>query len=157
VFVFLACYLRPAVLFDWGVNATLENYVREWTGHTGIPVIFHTIGLGGRRLAWLTETNLYRIAQEALNNVAKHSHANKVDLLLERREGNIVMIVEDNGLGFTPTDQINSGREMGLATMRERVSLMNGSIEIETAEGKGTTVFLQIPLDARKEDEKATE
>jgi signal transduction histidine kinase len=147
---FLAWELRPSMLDDFGLGPTLEHYVREWSQHSGIPATFHAQGLDGRRLTWLLETNLYRIAQEALNNAAKHSGANNVEILLEQRGQDIVLIVEDNGRGFTvgaakdPAD-----REIGLTGIRERATLMDGAVEIEAAEGKGTTVFVRIPSDFR--------
>lgn len=150
---FLAWELRPSMLDDLGLKTTLENYVREWSEHTGIPVTFHTHGLDGRSLTWLLETNLYRIAQEALNNIAKHSGATQVEILLEPREDDVVLIVEDNGRGFLPEEKADPAtRELGLAGIRERAKLMNGSIEIEGGDGKGTTVFARIPIQFRSDN-----
>ncbi len=153
---FLAWELRPSMLDDFGLEVTLENYVREWTQHTGIPVTFHAQGLGNRRLTWLLETNLYRIAQEALNNIAKHSEATKAEIVLEPHESEVILIVEDNGRGFVHEEKTNpGGRELGLAGVRERAKLMNGTIEIESADGKGTTLFARIPMQFAADDGKA--
>ena len=145
---FLAWELRPTALDDLGLNVALNNYAQEWSKHFGITVNFHSRGLGDARLASLVETNLYRIAQEALNNVAKHAGATSVDMLLERRDGHAVLILEDNGSGFDPDDAkvSESVRGMGHVGMRERASLVGGSVEIESAPGKGTTVFVRVPL-----------
>lgn len=143
---FLAWELRPSMLDDLGLAATLENYVRQWRQHAGIPAKFHTQGFGDRRLTWLLETNLYRIAQEALNNVAKHSEATDVEILLEPRGDEVVLIVEDNGRGFAAEQMASPARrEIGLQSIRERAALMDGTVEIEAAEGEGATIFVRIP------------
>lgn len=150
---FLAWDLRPSMLDDLGLEATLGNYVREWSEHTGIPTTFHAQGLGHRRLTWLLETNLYRIAQEALNNIAKHAGATKAEIVLETQDGDVVLIIEDNGRGFMPEEKANPAvRELGLAGIRERAKLMNGAIEIESAAGKGTTLFARIPAQFASDD-----
>ena len=155
---FLAWELRPSMLDDLGLTQTLESYVREWSEHSGVAATFHTQGLDGRRLSWLLETNLYRIAQEALNNVAKHSGATNVEVLLEHRGNDIMLIVEDNGRGFTPATEVDStNREIGLVGIRERIALMDGTIEIESADGKGTSIFARVPVQFREPGEDAKE
>lgn len=144
---FLAWELRPLMLDDLGLQVTLKNYIREWSEHSGIPATFQAHGLGDRRLTWLLETNLYRIAQEALNNVAKHSGATKVEIVLETQQNDVMLIVEDNGRGFVPEEKANPGRrELGLAGIQERAKLMNGAIEMESSDGKGTSLFARIPM-----------
>jgi two-component system CheB/CheR fusion protein len=145
---FLAWELRPTALDDLGLIVALSNYAQEWSKHFGINVNFHSRGLGDTRLAPLVETNLYRIAQEALNNVAKHAGATSVDMLLERRDQHAVLIIEDNGRGFDPDDVkvSESGRGMGLVGMRERAALVAGSAEIESAPGGGATIFVRVPV-----------
>jgi signal transduction histidine kinase len=155
---FLAWELRPSMLDDMGLARSLESYVREWEAHTGIPGVFHAAGLNGRRLTWLLETNFYRIAQEAMNNIAKHSQAISVEILLELRGGDIVLIVEDNGRGFSHDNNRNSdGREIGLAGIHERAALMKGTVEIESAEGKGTTIYVRVPAKYRSDEENTFE
>jgi two-component system CheB/CheR fusion protein len=155
---FLAWELRPSMLDDLGLEATLQSYVREWSENTGIPVTFHSQGLGNRRLISLLETNLYRIAQEALNNIAKHSQATNAEIVLEPREDDIVLIIEDNGRGFsTGKDKDSTGREMGLQSVRERAALMKGKVEIESADGKGAAVFVRIPVQFRSNDGNTSE
>ncbi len=94
------------------------------------------------------EINLYRIAQEALNNVYKHAKATCVDMILEKREDNVVLIVEDNGTGFDPGATASQGVDdgLGLLSMRERASVAGGTLEIESSPGKGTTIFVRIPI-----------
>ncbi len=94
--------LRPTALDDLGLRAALANYVQDWSKRVGISAELHTSGLLDDRLASEAETTLYRIAQEALTNVAKHSHAENVDVILERRSDHVLLIVEDDGVGFDP-------------------------------------------------------
>jgi signal transduction histidine kinase len=145
---FLAWELRPTALDDLGLIVALSTYAQEWSKHFGVEVNFHSAGLGGTRLAPLVETNLYRIVQEALNNVSKHAAATHVDLLLERRDGDAVLIVEDDGRGFDLERVKMSGtdRGLGLVGMRERAALVGGTVEIESKPGEGTTVFVRVPV-----------
>jgi signal transduction histidine kinase len=146
---FLAWELRPAALDDVGLADTLRRFVQEWSAHYGITVDFHTSGLDERRLAPVIETNLYRIAQEAMNNVYKHARASRVDLILERRGVQVVLILEDDGVGFDPATvaETTDGKELGLSGMRERVTLIGGTLDVETNPGKGTTVFVKVPAE----------
>jgi signal transduction histidine kinase len=145
---FLAWELRPSALDDLGLIVALSTYAQEWSRHFGVRVNFHSAGLGDARLAPLVETSLYRIAQEALNNVAKHAGATSVDLLLERRDDDAVLIVEDNGRGFDTEAVKVSGtdRGLGLVGMRERAALVGGRVEVESMPGEGTTVFARTPV-----------
>src|SRR5262249_11209099 len=98
------------------------------------------------RLPQQIETNLYRIAQEALNNCAKHSKCTRADLLLEHRDGALVLIVEDDGVGFDPEKAPTRGEQWGLIGIRERAALLKGAVEIESEPGNGTTIFVRVPL-----------
>jgi len=142
---FLAWQLRPVALDDLGLAEALRVYVRQWSDHVNIAAEFHSEGLEKERPSREIENNLYRIGQEALNNVAKHSGASRVDVLLERRDGHAVLIVEDNGRGFSLDDQTDASA-IGLTGIRERASLLGGSMELETAPDKGTTLIVRIPL-----------
>lgn len=139
----MAWRLRPASLDQLGLSATLEQFTREWSGQSGVAAEFRAAGLDGDRLPPEVETNLYRITQEALNNVQKHAEACKVCVLLERRDGKVTLIVEDDGKGFDPDEQ--GGGCMGLINMRERAALINGQLEIESAPGAGATIFVRVP------------
>ncbi|MDQ3800493.1 MAG: PAS domain S-box protein, partial [Acidobacteriota bacterium] len=142
---FLAWELRPAALDDLGLALSVENFAREFSHHTGIRTEFHAAGLRRARLAFEIETNLYRIAQEALNNVHKHSKAKNVSVLLERRDDTVLLIVEDDGVGFNPKNKRNRTKGMGLIGMSERSKICGGSLVIESARGKGTTIFVRVP------------
>jgi len=151
---FLAWELRPAALDDLGLTRALANFGQEWSKHFQIPLEYHTTGLDGERLSPEAETNLYRIAQEALNNVIKHAQASRVDMLLERRDSAIVLIIEDDGVGFNSNiEEEKSGidRGLGLVGMRERVALIGGTLEIESTPDLGSTVFARIPISSNGE------
>lgn len=144
---FIAAELRPASL-DLGLVTALQQFVHEWSATFGIRVELHADGLAGVALAPEIETHLYRVAQEALNNVYKHAAARHVNVILERRDDRVVLIVEDNGRGFEW--DLPPGRGgLGLLGMRERAELVGGAVEIESAPDKGTTVFFQVPLPPR--------
>ena len=148
----LVWQLRPTALDDLGLRAALANYVQDWSRRVDIPAELHTSGLLDERLASEAETTLYRIAQEALTNVAKHSGAKRVDVILERQADSVLLIVEDDGVGFDPDAEGSAGGGFGLLGMQERAALVGATVEIESTAGKGTTVFLRMatpPTDAR--------
>lgn len=153
---FLAWELHPAALDDFGLIAALGNYVNEWSRHSGVTIEFHTSGLKRRaRLLPEVETNLYRITQEALNNTHKHAKAKRADVLLEKRDGSVILIIEDDGSGFKVKDKKNRSKGLGLIGMQERAALVGGTLEIESAPEKGTTIFARVPATfVKKEKEK---
>lgn len=144
---FIAWELRPVALDDLGLRIALATFVTDWSNHSGVKTEFHAGGLGKARLGYEIETNLYRIAQEALNNILKHARATQVSVLLEKSRGTISLIIEDNGVGFNPPrDKASRQKGLGLVVMLERARIIGGNLEIESAKGKGTTVFARIPL-----------
>jgi PAS domain S-box-containing protein len=146
---FLAWNLRPAALDDVGLSAALQTVVRDWAATNGIEAEFHTTPAAAR-LAAESESHLYRIVQEALNNVSKHASATHVSVLLEHTDHEVRLIVEDDGRGFD-TEQVAAAlndRAMGLTSMQERAALIGGHVEFESAPGRGTTVFARVPIRA---------
>jgi PAS domain S-box-containing protein len=141
---FLSWELRPAALDDLGLKAVLENYVSEWSHHSNVRARFHTEGLGDERVAPEIEATLYRIAQEALNNVARHARAQSVGVVLERRGRTLSLVIEDDGVGFDASTISNT--MIGLVGMRERAAVVGGSLDIEPTPGGGTTVLARVPL-----------
>jgi PAS domain S-box-containing protein len=141
---FLSWDLRPAALDDLGLKAVLENYVREWSLHSNVRARFHAEGFGVERFAPELEATLYRIAQEALNNVARHAQAQSVGVVLEQRGRILSLVIEDDGVGFD-TSTI-SPTMIGLISMRERAAVVGGSLDIEPTPGGGTTVFARVPV-----------
>jgi PAS domain S-box-containing protein len=134
--------LRPTALDDLGLSAALANYVRDWSRRVGIAAELHSAGLGDERLPSQVETALYRIAQEALTNIARHSQASRVDVVLGRRHDAVSLVVEDNGVGFD-RDTTRAGG-FGLLGMQERAALVGATLEIESSAGQGTTVLVSM-------------
>jgi signal transduction histidine kinase len=140
----LATNLRPASLDHVGLSAAVQQMVEAMNLRGGLKVDFEAGRLGAERLPEFTETALFRIAQEALGNAVQHSRAARVSVLLERREGRVVVVVEDDGVGFDPILALHSGR-LGLLGMRERAEMLGGSLVVESSEGKGTTIVAEVP------------
>jgi PAS domain S-box-containing protein len=136
--------LRPTALDDLGLRAALTNYVQDWSRRVGVAAELHTAGLLDDRLPPDVETALYRIAQEALTNVAKHARAGEVEIILERRGDHVLLVVEDDGVGFEPGDRDDARGGFGLRGMRERASLIGATLEIESGAGQGTTILLRM-------------
>lgn len=144
----LALELRPSSIDDLGLIAALQQYTREYSEKFGIAAEFQASGFEGKRLKPELEIALYRMVQEALTNVLKHSGAKKVSVLMGIRNSSIVAIVEDNGKGFDVDGVLASGakeKKLGLYGMQERAGLIGGSLTIESAPGKGTTIFIEVP------------
>lgn len=143
----LAVQLRPAALDDLGLVRAITSYAKTWSERSHIGVELHTGNLDERRLPPEVEVTLYRIVQEALTNVVKHAKASRVSILLNRQEGAVTAIVEDDGRGFDPDDPKSvPGGRLGLLGMRERAAQLNGSVTIESVVGQGTTVLVRIPV-----------
>jgi PAS domain S-box-containing protein len=138
--------LRPTALDDLGLRAALTNYVQEWSDRHDVAAEVHTSGLLDDRLASEVETALYRIAQEALNNVAKHARARRVEVILERRPDCVLLIVEDDGDGFDAARPATVRHGFGLVGMRERAALVGASLDIETTPGEGTTILVRMAV-----------
>lgn len=140
----LATRLRPTALDDLGLEVALNQLVSEWSKRNQIHADFITSGLESERLPEETETTIYRIVQEALNNVARHAQASVVSVVVSYSYGIATAVIEDNGIGFN-SDTIPKGR-LGLLGMRERANLVDGDLEIETQPEVGTTIFVRIPV-----------
>jgi PAS domain S-box-containing protein len=137
--------LRPSILDDLGLEEALERLTTEVARQGGFTVDLHVTGPRLPRLPDSLETALYRIAQEALTNVAKHASAKTVSVLLHRNGKTVRLVVEDAGEGFdaasTPSEM-----QLGLVGMRERAHLVGGSMTVESSRGRGTTVCVGVPL-----------
>jgi signal transduction histidine kinase len=136
--------LRPSALDDLGLRAALANYVNDWSARVGIGAELHTSGLMDERLPTEAETALYRIAQEALTNVARHSRARNVEVILERRPDYVLLIVEDDGVGFDPAEAETSKQGFGLLGMQERAALVGATLQIESETDRGTTILVRM-------------
>jgi signal transduction histidine kinase len=135
--------LRPSILDDLGILATISWSCREFQKTYSDIYIERQIDIQENEVPDSTKTVIYRIIQEALNNISKHSKAYLVSLSLKKREGAIELTIQDNGRGFDLREAFsrdNSRRGMGLGSMSERSELSGGFFEIESIRGKGTTI-----------------
>jgi signal transduction histidine kinase len=139
----LAVELRPKALDDFGLEPALERLAQSFAEQTGIAVDVES-ALADERLGPEVETALYRIVQEALTNVVKHAQASRVSVLLARRPGSVVAVIEDDGRGFDPRVTRDDG--IGLVGMSERMTLLDGHLAVESTPGTGTTVRAEVPL-----------
>lgn len=143
--------LRPTAIDDLGIFKAIEAYVADWQERFGIRVDIQTLGRDDSLPADVSAV-LYRVVQEGLTNVLKHASASKVSVVLEQKKEGLVLVIEDDGVGFDPETVSGvapgSGRTpgLGLSGMKERVALLGGTITIESSPGKGSTIFAQIPL-----------
>jgi two-component system, chemotaxis family, CheB/CheR fusion protein len=135
---FLAWELRPAALDELGLAAALPRFVTEWSAHVGIPAEFRFGGFESGQLPRDAEVAFYRVAQEALNNISKHAHATRADVVLAASDGQVVLVIEDDGVGFELSHDSADGDGFGLAGMRERAALIGGTLHVESTPGKGT-------------------
>jgi signal transduction histidine kinase len=140
----LAVELRPTALDDFGLSAALERLATAFAEQTDIAVDFES-RLQEERLSSEVETVIYRILQEALTNVIKHAEAEHVSILLQRKDGSVTAVVEDDGRGFETGAVREDG--LGLVGMRERVALVNGRLQIESSSGGGTTLVVEVPAE----------
>ncbi|MBI1764863.1 MAG: sensor histidine kinase [Acidobacteria bacterium] len=145
---YLVLTLRPPAL-EAGLKAAILQYVLEWSERQRITVDFCGSEKDLPALPPDVETTIYRVTQEALNNIFKHAGAKRVSLILEVRRGVLQLVIEDDGCGFDYAQfcqERQARRCYGLAGMTERVALVQGSFELESEAGKGTTLFVRIPL-----------
>lgn len=146
--------LRPSSLDDLGLIASLENYIKRFERETSIEVEF-MINIRELRLPTTVETAMFRLIQEALTNVKKHSKAGRVMIKLNLEPNAANLRIADNGAGFeweSVTERFLRGDSHGLQGMKERVSLLGGDFRVITEKGKGCIVRARIPLARKKED-----
>jgi signal transduction histidine kinase len=141
----LAMGLRPSMLDDLGLAPALEWQGREFSRHTGVPATVQVDGAVDD-LPETHRTYIYRIVQEALTNCAKHANAHAVRVAVRGKPDRIELVVQDDGLGFRPDSPARSG--LGLLGIKERVQELNGTVDINSAPGRGTTIRVQFPASA---------
>ena len=146
----VAWQLRPTSIDELGLRAALKTFVSDWTDKTAIGADFYCDNLDA--LASDVQTTIYRVTQEALTNVIKHApQANWVSVVISRSDKLLRLTIEDNGNGFDIADlqdKLSQHRSLGIAGMRERLSLIGGTLDIESSPGHGTTLFARIPIEA---------
>lgn len=151
----VAWELRPASIDELGLASALGNYVAEWSAQTKIEADFYCDDSGIDALSDEKSTTIYRVVQEALTNVAKHARqASSVSVVIERAGAQLRLTIEDDGSGFEadPQTLLRGGRDggLGLAGMRERLTLIGAEFEVESSPGVGTTIFARIPLESAR-------
>ena len=138
--------LMPSELVDLGLAPALRTLCRQFKERAGVPVTLKT-GSVPAHIAPELELALFRIAQEALNNVGKHSKASLAVVTLSREGKKIVLSVRDNGIGFTPgATRQAAGKGIGLGSLRERAELAGGTFELDSTPGGGTTLTVRVPI-----------
>jgi PAS domain S-box-containing protein len=135
--------LRPSVLDDLGIIAAMSWFCREYEKTYSHISVEKRIGISESEVPEPLKTPIFRISQEAMNNIAKHSQASLVSVDLQQRDSGIELTIQDNGKGFHP-DSVRKG--LGLSTMRERAQLSGGAFGLESASGKGTIIRVSWPL-----------
>ena len=136
--------LHPSMLDHLGLVVALESYCAEFTQKTGIKIKFTHRNIR-RALSKEVALCLYRVVQESLQNVRKHSDAKQAEVSVTKTKGRVCLAVSDDGAGFDT--EIQSGeRGIGLTSMKERVRLVSGSFSVKSLPGQGTRVDVRIPL-----------
>lgn len=138
--------LHPAALEAQGLVPALRTYVETWSHQSNIVAVFRADH--EKRLSPAVEQSLYRVAQEALANVARHSQATTVNVDLRFTESELTLTIADNGIGF----DADTARGFGLASMQERLTALDAILEVKSSSGSGTTLVARVPL--RKTDER---
>jgi two-component system sensor histidine kinase UhpB len=141
----MALELRPTMLDDLGLVAAVEAFARQFSQRTGVPVDVR-VGPRPERLPPEVELVAFRVVQEALSNVARHSRASRAEVLLMGEHGSLVVSIADDGQGFElPSALDNRERSLGLFGMHERAGLVGGDLSLDSQPGRGTRVRLEIP------------
>jgi two-component system sensor histidine kinase DegS len=139
--------LRPMVLDDLGLIPTLRRFISELQKHTKLTIELVVLGGDNQRLPNTLEVAVFRIIQEALNNICKHAQAQRCLVKLEMLPKRLHILVSDDGCGFDPDLSANAKTEsFGLLGMRERVELLKGEMEVTSAPGSGSEIQIMIPI-----------
>jgi signal transduction histidine kinase len=140
----MARLLRPSMLDDLGLAAAVEGLAREISRSTGVQIEVRSAGLS-EELPDEHKICLFRIVQEALNNVCRHANADSVDIALQSSEDSVSVIIQDDGRGFRP----GQNKGLGLIGMQERVETLGGALVIRSEPGKGARIEVQLPFAKR--------
>jgi signal transduction histidine kinase len=137
--------LRPTVLDDLGLLPAVEAYGRRVLAEAGIDVTVGTSGAPAERVTPFIENVVFRVAQETINNVARHSGAKKCRITVTASHGLLTTVVEDDGVGFDTRTRVPTHEHIGIRGMRERVKVVGGSMRITSRPGSGTRVLVKVP------------
>lgn len=145
----IAYDLRPPILDQLGLVKTVFRYCEEFSETENTPIDFHSAGVDNLKLEADMEIHLYRLIQEALNNIRKHAKATQVRINMVTSFPNLLLRIIDNGIGFDAnkhnTTEVNR-KHMGLRSMEERVMLLNGNLDIQSRPGAGTRILIEVPI-----------
>jgi signal transduction histidine kinase len=139
--------LRPTVLDDLGLIPALHTFMKHFKAETGIQISLSAFA-AVEQLDADKRTVLYRVAQEALTNIARHAQASRAEVKLQKLDGAVCMTITDDGKGFQ-VDRVayaQKSERLGLLSMRERLEIVGGNFTVTSVPGKGTTVLAQVPL-----------
>jgi signal transduction histidine kinase len=141
----IALNLRPKMLNEFGLDATLRSLIKRISLVSGKSGEYQSLGLESR-LDWKLESTLYRMTQELLNNIVKHSSAESFSVQVNREAGRVILLVSDNGRGFDYKEYENSTtlRGFGLFNLKEQVTFFNGRLEVISSPGEGTDVIIEL-------------
>ena len=139
--------LRPTLLDDLGLIPALQSYLEEFTKKTGVHVRL-AVFAGVEQLPITHRTVLYRVAQEAFQNVAQHARAGRVQVNIQNLDGQVQMTIRDDGISFDVESKV--GGRLGLLGIRERLEMVGGDLTIESEGGKGTTILARVPFPKKR-------
>jgi two-component system sensor histidine kinase DegS len=142
----LVVELQPPLLDELGLAAGLQKYAAHFSKRTGIAVTLIGVNTFTERLPATLELSVFRIAQEAFENVHQHAHAQRLQLELKRTDDQLKMIVTDDGKGFESQPAKTAERRLGLVAMRDRADLLGGTLQVFSEPGQGVQVVLTAPL-----------
>ncbi|MBW2604384.1 MAG: PAS domain S-box protein [Deltaproteobacteria bacterium] len=149
----MAYDLHPPGLYQLGLVHTMYQYCEEFSEKNEIDIDFFAAGMDDLKIPSDTEINLYRLIQEAIWNIKKHAQSAKVTIKLVASFPNIILRIEDDGQGFNVRErlaQASKEKRMGLRSMEQRVSLLNGKMKIQSRPKEGTKVFIEVPYKEKK-------
>jgi signal transduction histidine kinase len=138
--------LHPSVLDSFGLSAAIQQTVTDFTNVHGIPVHLNTGGLKPHDLSPAVELALYRVLQESLTNVAKHTAAKEVTVDISISDGLAKLSIRDDGVGFDISKERSATNKLGLRSMTERAALLGGLLRVESSISVGTTITVEVPM-----------
>jgi len=147
--------LRPTYLDDLGLIPALRQYAADRLGDVGVNVNVRASNMD-RRLPGQVETAIFRVFQEAINNIYKHAGARNVSVRLTRDDGKVIASISDDGKGFDvdSNEGVDKNGGLGLVGIKERVSLLGGTLNIKSKPGKGTELRIEVPVPDGGADEQ---
>ncbi|MGC1250934.1 MAG: ATP-binding protein [Xanthobacteraceae bacterium] len=150
----IAWELRPPSIDELGLRKALASYIAEWSEQCGTEIDFHCDDPNLDEVPNEIATAIYRVVQEGLTNIVKHARGpSDVSVVIRRADATLQVIIEDSGCGFdvgARSAKAGNHRGLGLDGMRERLALIGGTLDVESAPGAGTTIFARITLDGQR-------